>query len=68
MLGRTRALPALADGEEVADRTGEAIEADHDQGLAGADVAQQARQHRPGATGAQGALLGGHPRIADQAA
>jgi hypothetical protein len=73
----------------MADRTGEAVEADHDEGLAGGDVAQEARQHRPAAVGARGMLfeygaaargtqfvelrvgalvLGGHPRVADQAA
>jgi len=41
----------------MADRTGEAVEADHDEGLAGGDVAQQARQHRPAAVGAGGMLL-----------
>jgi hypothetical protein len=54
---RPLGLELLDDGEQVADRAGEAIEADHDQGLAGADVAQQAGQHRAGAIGAGGVLL-----------
>ena len=54
---RALGLELLDDGEQVADRAGEAIEPDHDQGLAGADLAQQARQHRPGAIGAGGVLL-----------
>ena len=45
------------DGEQVADRAGEAIEPDHDEGLAGADLAQQARQHGAAAIGAGGVLL-----------
>ena len=41
----------------MADRAGEAIEPDHDEGLAGADLAQQARQHGAAAIGAGGVLL-----------
>jgi hypothetical protein len=36
---------------------GQAVEPDHDQRLAGPDVAQQARKHRSGAIGTGGALL-----------
>ena len=54
---RALRLELLDDGEQVADRAGEAVEPDHDQGFAGADLAQQARQHRPGAIGAGGVLL-----------
>ena len=54
---RALGLELLDDGEQVADRAGEAIEPDHDQGFAGADLAQQARQHRPAAIGAGGVLL-----------
>ena len=54
---RALRLELLDDGEQVADRAGEAVEPDHDQGLAGADLAQQARQHRPAAIGAGGVLL-----------
>ncbi len=50
-------LQLLDDGQQVADRAGEAIEPDHDQGFAGADVAQQARQHGPAAIGAGGVLF-----------
>ena len=54
---RALGLELLDDGEQVADRAGEAIEPDHDQGFAGVDVAQQARQHRPAAIGAGGVFL-----------
>ena len=40
---------SLDDREEMADRAGPAIEPDHDQGFAGADLIQQARQNRPAA-------------------
>ena len=45
------------DGQQVADRAGETIEPDHDQGFAGTDFAQQARQHGSAAIGAGGMLL-----------
>jgi hypothetical protein len=35
-------LELLDDGEQMADRTGEAVKPDYDQGLAGGNVAQQA--------------------------
>ena len=54
---RASGLELLDDGEEMADRAGEAIEPDHDQGFAGADLVQQARQHRPAAVCAGGVLL-----------
>jgi hypothetical protein len=54
---RALGLELLNDGEEVADRAGEAVEPDHDQRLAGTEVAQQAREHRPGAIGAGGVFL-----------
>ena len=50
-------LQLLDDGEQMADRTGEPVEPDHHQGFAGADVAQQARQHGPAAIGAGGVLF-----------
>ena len=53
----TAGFKLLNDGEQVADRAGEAIEPDHDEGLAGADLAQQARQHGAAAIGAGGVLL-----------
>ena len=51
------------DSEQVADRAGEAIEPDDDQGLAGADLAQQAPQHWPGAIGAGGLLRIAYRRL-----
>jgi hypothetical protein len=54
---RPAGLDLLDDGEQVAGRAGEAIKSDHDQGLAGADLAPQARQHRPVAIGAEGMFL-----------
>ena len=57
---RAARFELLDDGEQVADRAGEAIEPDHDQGFAGADLAQQARQHRPAAVGAGGVLFEDH--------
>ena len=54
---RARGLQLLDDGQQVADRAGQTIEPDHDQGFAGADLAQQARQHGPAAIGAGGMLL-----------
>ena len=42
----------LADpGRQVADGAGEAIQPEHDQGLAAADVAQNPRQHRTAGVG-----------------
>ena len=54
---RAAGLELLDDGQQMADRTGKAVEPDHDQRFAGGDVAQQARQHRPAAVGAGGVLL-----------
>ena len=54
---RAAGLELLDDGEQMADRTGKAVKPDHDQGFAGGDVAQQARQHGPAAIGAGGVLL-----------
>jgi hypothetical protein len=54
---RTIGFELLDDGEQMADRAGEAVEPNHDQDLAGADLAQQARQHRPGAIGTGGVLF-----------
>jgi hypothetical protein len=51
---RACGLQLLDDGEQMADRAGETVEADHHQGFAGADIAQQARQHGPIAIGAGG--------------
>ena len=59
---RALGLELLDDGEQVTDRAGEAIEPDHDQGLAGSDLAQQARQHRPGTRSR--ALCGRRPSVA----
>ena len=39
---------------------GETVEPDDDQGLAGLDLVQQARQHRPAAVCARGVLLKHH--------
>src|SRR5208283_3218451 len=86
---RAEHFQLLDDGQQVADRAREAVQPDHDQGLAWANVAQKASQHRSFAVGAGGVLfqdrvtacraelvelgirallLGGDPRIADQAA
>ena len=54
---RALGLELFDDGEEVADRAGEPVEPDHDQRLAGADVAQQAREHWPRAISAGGVFL-----------
>jgi len=54
---RPLGLELLDDGEQVADRAGEAVETDDNQGLAGADVAQEAGEHRTGAIGTRGVLL-----------
>ena len=54
---RAGGFELLDDREEMADRAGQAIEPDHDQGFAGADLVQQARQHRPAAVCAGGVLL-----------
>ena len=63
---RAGSLELLDDREEMADRAGQAIKPDHDQGFAGADLVQQARQHRPAAVCAGGVLLehGGAARSA----
>jgi hypothetical protein len=53
----TAGFELFDDGEQMADRAGETIEPDHDEGLAGADLAQQARQHGAAAIGAGGAFL-----------
>ena len=48
----------LADpARQVADGAGEAIQPEHDQGLAAADVAQKSRQQRPAGIGAGGMFL-----------
>jgi len=47
----------LDHGQQVADRAGEAIQPNHNQGLPAADVAQQACQHRPAAVSAGGVLF-----------
>ena len=86
---RAVGLELLDDGEEVADRTGEPVKPDDNQGFARADLAEQSGQYRPVsistgcvffkhhvATGGAklvelriGALfLGGHPRVAHEAA
>jgi hypothetical protein len=44
---RAFGLELLDHGQQVADRSGEAIEPHHDQGVAGADVAKEAGQDRP---------------------
>ena len=54
---RPHVLQLLDDGEQVADRAGEAVEPDHDQGVAGLDGAQQAGQDRAAAVGAGGVFL-----------
>ena len=54
---RALGFELLDDVEQMADRPGEAIEPDHDEGLAGSDLAQQARQYRAGAISAGGVLL-----------
>ena len=54
---RACGLQLLDDGEQMADRAGETIEADHHKGFAGADIAQQARQDGPIAIGARGVLF-----------
>src|SRR3954451_1371926 len=43
--------------KQMADRAGEPVEADDDEGLAGGDVAQQAGQHWARAIGAGGVFL-----------
>ena len=48
---RTAGLELLDDGEQMADRAGEPIKPDHDQGFAGADLAEQTRQYRPASIG-----------------
>ena len=45
------------DREKMTDRAGEAIEPDDDQGIAAADVAEEAGEHWAGAIGAGGVLL-----------
>jgi hypothetical protein len=56
---RPRCFQMSNDGQQVADRAGETIEPDHDQGFAGTDFAQQARQHGSAAIGAGGMRLEG---------
>ena len=56
--------------EEVADRTGETIEADDHQDVAGVDFVQKLGQHRPSARGAGAVLLmdglaAGRPELVD---
>src|SRR5690349_1691177 len=48
---------ALDDGEQVRQGPGEPVDADHDEGVAGAEAVEQAREFRPSATGAGGFLL-----------
>jgi hypothetical protein len=50
-------LELLDDGEQMADRTGEAVKPDHDQGFASGNVAQQPCQHRTAAIGTRSVLL-----------
>ena len=47
----------LTYSDRVADRAGEAIEADDNQGLAGTDITQEAGEHGAGAIGTGGVLL-----------
>jgi hypothetical protein len=54
---RAVALKLFDDRKQVADRAGEAVQPDHDQGLAGADLAQQTGQHRAAAIGPGSVLL-----------
>ncbi len=54
---RAGGFELLDDREEMADRSGEAIKPDHDQGFAWADLVQQASQHWPAAVCAGGVLL-----------
>ena len=54
---RAAGFELLDDGEQVADRAGEAIEADDGEGFAGADIAQQAAEHGPASIGAGGTLF-----------
>ena len=50
-------LELLDHREQVADRAGEAVEPDDDEGFAGTNVAQQLRQHRTGTVCAGGVFL-----------
>jgi hypothetical protein len=52
---RPRGLELFDHHQQMADRTGEAVETDHHQGFAGADVAQAAGEY--GAIGAGGLLF-----------
>ncbi len=54
---RAARLELLDDGQQVADGPCEAIQPDHDQGLAGTDVAQKAGQDRTTTVGAGAMLL-----------
>ncbi len=54
---RALGLKLLDDSEQMADRPGEPIESDHDQGFAGSDFAKQTRQNRPGSIGARRVFL-----------
>ncbi len=50
-------LQLLDDLEQMADRSGEAVETHDDEDIAGGDLAQQLCQHRAGARGAGSVLL-----------
>ena len=54
---RALGLKLLNDSEQMADRPGQTIESDHDQGFAGLDFAKQTRQNRPTAIGARRVFL-----------
>ena len=54
---RSRRFELVDDGEEMADRARQAVEANDDQGVTAADVAKQAGEHRAGAIGAGGVFL-----------
>jgi hypothetical protein len=54
---RALGLKLLNNSEQMADRPGQPIESDHDQGFAGLDFAKQTRQNRPTAIGARRVFL-----------
>ena len=54
---RALGLKLLNDSQQMADRPGQPIESDHDQGFAGLDFAKQTRQHRPGSIGTRRVFL-----------
>ena len=54
---RARGLELLDDGEKMADGAGETVEPHDDEGIAAANVAKDAGEHRPAAIGAGGVLL-----------